>query len=61
MSKFSIFKDKQGEFRWRFQAANNKIVASSGEGYKNKTDCKHAIEIIKKDGPKAEIADETEK
>jgi uncharacterized protein YegP (UPF0339 family) len=60
MSKFNIFKDARGEFRWRFQADNNKIVASSGEGYKNKADCKHAIEIIKKDGPKAEVVDGTE-
>lgn len=26
------------EWRWRVQAANNKIVADSGEGYKNRLD-----------------------
>jgi len=32
MSKFEIFEDAQGEFRWRLKAANGEVVASS-EGY----------------------------
>jgi uncharacterized protein len=60
MSKFNVFKDARGEFRWRFQADNNKIVASSGEGYKNKADCEHAIDLIKKGAPKAQVVDTTE-
>ncbi len=44
--KFSIYKDKAGEWRWRLQAASNEIIAS-GEGYKNKSDCLHAIDLVK--------------
>jgi Domain of unknown function (DUF1508) len=28
-----------GEHRWRVVAGNGRIVAVSGEGYKNKSDC----------------------
>ena len=45
--KFQLFKDSAGEWRWRLRAANNEIVATSGEGYINKTDCVHAIELVK--------------
>ena len=44
--KYFIYKDKVGEWRWRLSAANNEIIAS-GEGYKNKTDCLHAIDLVK--------------
>ncbi|MCH8343700.1 MAG: DUF1508 domain-containing protein [Planctomycetes bacterium] len=44
--KFNIYKDKVGEWRWRLRAANNEIIAA-GEGYKNKVDCLHAIDLVK--------------
>lgn len=43
--KFQIFKDVAGEWRWRLVAANGRIIASSGEGYKNRS---HAIEMVGK-------------
>lgn len=30
---FYIFKDIKGQWRWHLVAANNRIVANSGEGY----------------------------
>lgn len=36
----------RGEWRWRLVAANNRIVASSGEGYENKNDCVAAIRRV---------------
>ena len=45
--KYQIFKDKAGEFRWRLVATNGKIVADSGEGYRNKADCLHGIDLVK--------------
>ena len=44
--RFSIYTDKAGEWRWRLQAANNEIIAA-GEGYKNKSDCLNAIDLVK--------------
>ena len=44
---FLIYKDDRGEYRWRYQASNAKTIADSGEGYKNKADCEHGIELVK--------------
>lgn len=46
MSKYEIYKDVQNYWRWRFKAANGKIVAS-GEGYYNRADCLNAISLLK--------------
>jgi uncharacterized protein YegP (UPF0339 family) len=43
---FLIYKDAKGEFRWRYQASNTKVIADSGEGYKSYADCKHGIELV---------------
>jgi uncharacterized protein len=46
--KFYVYPDKQGQFRWYLQAENSRIIADSGEGYQNKSDCLAAIELVKK-------------
>jgi uncharacterized protein len=43
---FLIYKDAAGEYRWRYQASNTKVIADSGEGYKNKADCWHGIHLV---------------
>lgn len=45
--KFEYYKDEQDEWRWRLRAANGRIIADSGESYKNRVDCLHAIELLK--------------
>ena len=40
--KVRVFRDRRGEWRWTRRAANNKIISTSGEGYRNKS---YAIEI----------------
>jgi uncharacterized protein YegP (UPF0339 family) len=40
MATVQVFKDEANEWRWRVVAANGNILADSGEGYKNKEDCK---------------------
>ena len=44
---YYIYKDTQYQWRWRLKAANNKIIANSGEGYYNKSDSMHAINLVK--------------
>ena len=44
---YEVYKDTNGEWRWRLWAANNKVIADSGEGYANRTDCLSAIELVK--------------
>ncbi len=46
--KFQVYKDAAGEWRWRLIAANHvDIIADSGEGYVNKADCLHGIDLVK--------------
>ena len=56
--KFEIYKDKAGEFRVRFKY--NTEVMFSTEGYSSKASAKNAIESIQKNGPGAEIDDQTD-
>jgi len=44
---YYIYKDVSGYWRWRLLAGNNRIIANSGEGYHNKTDCYAAIDLVK--------------
>ena len=53
--KFEIYKDKAGEFRVRFKY--NSETMFSTEGYASKASAKNAIESIKKNGPDAEVED----
>ncbi len=52
---FEIYKDKAGEYRVRF-SYNSEIMFST-EGYSNKDGAKNAIKSIQKNGPGAEIVD----
>ncbi len=57
--KFEIFRDGDGEFRWRLRAKNGKIVADSGEGYKKRKDCVRGMEITMRAGWYTERVDLT--
>jgi uncharacterized protein YegP (UPF0339 family) len=52
---FEIVKDKAGEFRVRFKY--NSEVMFSTEGYASKASAQNAIESMKKNGPGAEVVD----
>lgn len=44
---YYVYRDTNGHWRWRLVAGNNRIIANSGEGYWNKTDCYDAISLVK--------------
>jgi uncharacterized protein YegP (UPF0339 family) len=52
---FEITKDKAGEFRVRFKYNSETIFST--EGYSSKASAKNAIESMKKNGPGAEVID----
>ena len=54
-SKFELYKDAKGEFRWRLVASNGQTIATGGEGYKSKDSAKAGIESVKKTAPTAAI------
>ncbi len=54
--KFEVYKDKAGEFRFRFRASNGEPMFAS-EGYKAKASAMNAIKSIKKNVPDAEVED----
>lgn len=51
--EYCTYVDSRSEWRWRLKAKNGETIADSGEGYKNKSDCKAAIDLVKgsKDAP----------
>lgn len=51
-----VFKGKDGEYRWRVTAGNNRIIAVSGEGFESKA---HAEQMSAALFPEAE-KEETE-
>ena len=59
MAFFQIFKTRNGQFRWRLRADNNKIIADSTESYIRKSDCKQGIEILKLQSSEAKVKDKT--
>lgn len=56
--KFEVYKDKAGEFRFRFKASNGESMFGS-EGYKTKSSAMSAIESIKKNASGASVDDQT--
>lgn len=44
---YYVYQDSQRLWRWRLKAANNRIIADSGESYHHKADCLSAITLVK--------------
>ncbi len=55
---FELYKDRGGEFRFRFKDGEGNLLASSGKGYEKKADCQKAIDIIKREAAKAKVDDQ---
>ena len=44
---FHLYRDASLQWRWTLYAANNRKIADSGEGYWNKSDAEHGIDLVK--------------
>jgi uncharacterized protein YegP (UPF0339 family) len=55
MIRFVIYRARDG-FRWRLLAANNFIVAESGEAYDTEYGVRRAVDWVKLNAPQAPIA-----
>jgi uncharacterized protein YegP (UPF0339 family) len=45
--KFSVYRDKRGEVRWRLLDTQGAVIASSGEGFKTLDEAKKDIDLVK--------------
>jgi len=45
--RYVIYRDRANEWRWTLIAGNGRIISDSGEGYHNKQDCLHGIDLNK--------------
>lgn len=61
VAEFELYKDQDNpqDFRWRLRANNGEIIADSGEGYNDRDDCEHGINLVKAQAPSAMIQDLT--
>jgi len=57
-AKFEVYKDKAGEYRWRLKSGNGVQIASSGEGYSDKSGCMNGIKAVKRDAGDADVVEE---
>jgi len=56
MAGFHIFKGKDAKWYWHLRAeGNGTIIADSGEGYTQLSDCEHGIDLVKKQAPTAKV------
>jgi uncharacterized protein YegP (UPF0339 family) len=60
VTKFQLYEDRKGEYRWRLRARNGEIIADSNEGYSRKASCKHGIDLVKEQAASAVVEDQTE-
>lgn len=57
-TKFEVYKDKKGHFRWRLLSSNGEPVAQ-GESYKEKRGAMDAIKKLKDWASTKEVSDHT--
>jgi uncharacterized protein YegP (UPF0339 family) len=60
VTKFQLYKDRKGEYRWRLRARNGEIIADSNESYSSKASFKHGIDLVREQAANAEVEDQTE-
>lgn len=59
MAKFQLYKDINGQYRWRLRANNSEIIAH-GEAYASKQNAINAIALVMSLSPNAGFEDLTQ-
>ena len=60
-TKFELYVDKKGHFRWRLLSKNGEPVAAGGEGYVDKRGAMNAVKKLKEWANTNEVSDLTVK
>jgi uncharacterized protein YegP (UPF0339 family) len=56
--KFELYKDKQGQYRFRLKSGNGQIIAV-GEAYESKASALNGIDSVRRNANEAELVDQT--
>jgi uncharacterized protein YegP (UPF0339 family) len=56
MQRFEVYEDIGGEWRWRLLAADEKIIASSGESFTSRSAALRAAQGVRATAPAATIS-----
>jgi uncharacterized protein YegP (UPF0339 family) len=59
MSKFELYKDHQGGFRWHLKSTEGRTIAVSAEAYKTMADVRESIATVKREAGGSNIDDQT--
>lgn len=55
-SKFEVYQDKAGSYRWRLKASNGEVVAQ-GEAYSSRSGAKAGCEAVQRAAADASVVD----
>jgi uncharacterized protein YegP (UPF0339 family) len=47
--RVQFYRDKRGEYRWRYLAKNGRVLADSGESYQRKDACERSWQRVRFD------------
>lgn len=50
-----IYRDASGEWRWRLRATNGRVIADSGEGYRDRRGIERAVSTLLRAVPIAQV------
>lgn len=42
-----MYRDAKNEWRWTYYAANGEEISVSSESYKNKSDCRNGVDLMR--------------
>ncbi|QFU81642.1 YegP family protein [Natronorubrum aibiense] len=56
-SRFEVYEDRAGEWRWRLVHWNGNIIADSGEGYSSRSNARRAARGVMRNAPTATLED----
>jgi uncharacterized protein len=59
MSKFELYKDPHGGFRWQLRSTDGRIIAVGAEAYKTMADVQRTIATVKREAGVSDIDDQT--
>ncbi|MXV63649.1 DUF1508 domain-containing protein [Natronorubrum sp. JWXQ-INN-674] len=59
-SRFEVYEDRAGQWRWRLVHWNGNIVADGGEGYASRSNARRAVRGVMRSAPTARLVDRNE-